>query len=289
MKKYSFIFFLLLAAFNVFSQNSKESTPVFSAYEDTLKGFGKIILKGKSEEERYNANREFSALLEKALNEESSYFYPFDSLVTIARLNAPDNSFKIFNWHVPKDDGTFEYFGFIQTNFKKNAVVYPLIDKSADIESPELKTLEPSKWYGAHYYQIIFQKKRGNKYYTLLGWDGNDRLTNKKIIDVIYFPGKGAPKFGANIFSMEKKSPRRIIFEYAKEASMSLKFHEAKKQIVFDHLSPSQSHLAGQYQYYGPDLSFDALEFKKGKWEYIKDIDARNSNGSKNKMFNIPQ
>jgi hypothetical protein len=69
------------------------------------------------------------------------------------------------------------------------------------------------------------------------------------------------------------------VFEYSSEVSMSLKYIEKRKQIVYSHLAPKDEGeiLIGQYQYYGPDGSFDALELKKDKWMVIEDIDARNS------------
>lgn len=279
-------FFFLLLFFSCSSSKHGVGTD-FNAYEKQLKTLGKTILNGKTEEERFDANLKFSAILEKALIEPNSFTFSFDSLTTIARLTSPDKTFKIFNWHVPKDDGSFEYFGFVQTHKRKKFNVYRLVDKSEEIKLPETKILDHTTWYGAHYYQIVFIKRNNN--YVLLGWDGNNRISTKKIIDVISFSRNGTPKFGAGIFSMEKKYPKRIIFEYSKEAVMSLKFHEAEKQIVFDHLAPSSSQLTGQFQYYGPDFSFDALEYKKGKWEFIKDLDARNRKVSGKTKFNAPQ
>ena len=68
-----------------------------------------------------------------------------------------------------------------------------------------------------------------------------------------------------------------------------LKFDENEKQIVFDHLSPKSPQFTGQYQYYGPDFSYDALEFKKGKWVYIKDVDVRNGKSEKDKTYTNPE
>jgi len=55
------------------------------------------------------------------------------------------------------------------------------------------------------------------------------------------------------------------MFQYAGEVSMSLKYNSSRKQIVFSHLAPNTPDptLENQFQYYGPDGSFDALEMKK--------------------------
>jgi hypothetical protein len=68
-----------------------------------------------------------------------------------------------------------------------------------------------------------------------------------------------------------------MMFEYATEVSMSLKYNEERKQIIYSHLAPNSIDptLEGQFQYYGPDGSFDALTLKKGKWYQETDIDIR--------------
>jgi hypothetical protein len=56
---------------------------------------------------------------------------------------------------------------------------------------------------------------------------------------------------------------------------MSLRF-EADNFIVFDHLSPVSPEYKDNYQYYGPDFSFDSFNFEKGSWILKNDIDIRN-------------
>ena len=50
-----------------------------------------------------------------------------------------------------------------------------------------------------------------------------------------------------------------------------------KSAIELIHLSSKQegSLLDGQFQYYGPDGRFDALELRKGKWITLEDIDIK--------------
>ena len=76
------------------------------------------------------------------------------------------------------------------------------------------------------------------------------------------------------------------MFEYSSEVSMSLRYNEKHHEIVYSHLASKQegSMLDGQYQFYGPDGSFDALVQKKDKWVTVEDVDARNE---KNKNDNV--
>ena len=54
---------------------------------------------------------------------------------------------------------------------------------------------------------------------------------------------------------------------------MSLTYDKRLKMIIWDHLSPSKQELAGNYKYYGPDMTFDGLYFEKGVWKYVSDVD----------------
>jgi len=57
---------------------------------------------------------------------------------------------------------------------------------------------------------------------------------------------------------------------------MSLQWNEKMNMIIFDHLSPSKPSYTGNYQFYGPDFSYDGLEVVNGYWDLVEDIDIRN-------------
>ena len=280
--------------------------PVFVFYEDSLKKLGPLILNGKDDFIKYNANDRFLTLLKEALEINNSFDYPFDSLITISRLEAPDHSFRIFTWNLPKSDGTYEHFGFIQSYNKrrKKYQVFELDDHSDELKDYEHQTLYPDNWFGAHYYKMIYTHNKKKKYYTLLGWDGNNATSDKKIVDVLTFRSNGSPVFGASIFKNYGKKLKRVVFEYSQKASMLLnydnqQYYVAKKKrfifrkkkkkndvkikkiksgmIVFDYLMPLDESLKGRYEYYVPSVEFvDAFVWIDGKWQYIHDVDARN-------------
>lgn len=295
-----FLFYIILSL----DSSTAQDITKFVLSEDSMRKIAPLILNGKTEDVRIEANQKFRTLLYKSLSDPLSYDYPFDSLKTIARLYSADGKVRIFNWNLPLGDGTFQYFGYIQLKGKKSKgnqkiIVLELKDKSGDIKNPEQYSGDPSNWFGAHYYKLIDpQKKRfrlgrgaRGSYYTLLGIDWNDKITNKKIIEILVIQPNGLIKFGGNIFEgSEKKNIRRVIFEYSDQAVMSLKYDDAQNMIVFDHLSPSSSALQGQYQYYGPDFSFDGYKWAKGKWLYIKDLDARNEkDDERGRKYNSPK
>lgn len=253
------------------------SSSAQTSSEDSLKILREKVIQSKNDSAREKANDEFVFVLEKILQSEESYKMNFDSVKQLGVLCSPDNTFRLITWNLPFDDETHRYFCYLQTFNKKrkNYRVFKLIDKSNEITSPENKILNKEKWLGALYYQIIPNTYKGKTYYTLLGWIGNNSLTRKKVIDVLFFANNGEPKFGDDIFRSDKFTKKRVVFEYSAQVQMSLKYHENKKQIIFDHLSPSQPELTGMFQYYGPDFSYDAFEWQKGKWIYKADVDAR--------------
>jgi hypothetical protein len=282
------VFFILTFTGRAFAQLPEADLNYFSEMEDSLKHIKDRVFYSKKEANRFEANKEFLAVWNMVLANEKSMYYPFDSLrKDVSILLSPDDKFRIITWDMRKDDQSFFYFGFIQVNntkttkkglFKKETVsqyeFFPLLDKSASVKTPENYVSDPSKWFGMLYIDVI---KSDDEFYTLIGWDGNGQLTTRKFIDILSFKPDGTPVFGKDVFKFPGKFAKRIMFEYASEVAMSLKYNSSRKQIIFSHLAPNAPDplLEGQYQYYGPDGSFDALAMKKGKWVYEPAIDIR--------------
>ena len=236
-------------------------------------------MNAETEAEKRLANTAFIANLIEVLQFEKSFKFPFDSLPTIARILSPDNTFRIFNWLLKKDNGAYEYYAIVHYhNIKrKRYEIIPLVDNSANIRNVEQEDLDAKNWYGGIYYQIAYIKKIGRKYYTLLAWDGNDGYSTKKIIDVLYFSGKNKIKFGLPIFKKNKKeSQKRVIIEYDAKTSVSVRYQEKGKRIVFNHLVPPKKDLEGLEEYYIPEGTFNSYQYNKGKWLLKEDIDIRN-------------
>ncbi len=281
-----------------FSQNRE----IFGEYEDSLAVLGNTMRNGENDRLKYEANEKFTALLEDALNVNKSFDYPFDSIKTIARLASSDQKIKLYNWVIAKSDGSFDYYAFLQSynEKKKKYDVFKLIDKSADIIAPEFQTLDINNWYGALYYKIVHTRNGNVDYYTLLGWNGNDGLSFKKLIEVLSFKSSNKPVFGAPIFRKGKDKPKRIIFEYSAKAVMNLKYDNQEYQekiklkkpkkgkrfeinnvkssmILFDRLVALSPSLEGQKQFYVPETNiYDAFIYENGKWTFIEDVNAKN-------------
>ena len=223
-------------------------------------------------------NRKIIKNFEQVLTIEGSFTYPFDSLKNLGKITSPDRNIRIYTWNLPYSDGSHKYFGFIQFKpaIENNILLFKLIDKSEISELPETLILSDTSWFGALYYEIIEKEYNGEKYYTLLGFDFNTMLTNKKIIEILYFRNDNIPVFGKPVFNYHNKLKSRIIFEYSTKAAMGLKYNNELEMIVFDHLSPAKPSYEGRFMFYGPDFSYDGFIFSNGIWNEIRDIDVRN-------------
>ncbi len=213
--------------------------------------------------------------LKYTLQQNNAFEYPFDSLSAISRLVSNDKLLRIFTWHRVKADGTHHHSGFIQyyQNQNKEVQLFQLNDFSDSIPEPANQTLSYDNWFGATYYDIVPVEINGEINYTLIGWDGNNLHSNKKVIDLLYFSANGKPRFGKPVFVADRYRSKRIIFEYSRMAAMMVKWEAGRKQIVFDHLAPTEPVYQGNHKFYGPDLSYDAFEFKDGLWHYVSAID----------------
>lgn len=259
-----------------------------SVIQQELIPLGNDMLKGKTLADREEAATQFKSKFKKALEQNNSYIFNFDSLENVSKAFSEDGKLKVYTWLMPLGDGTFRYFGYVQTNMDKNNFiqVFELSDPAYDEIKPDRSRLEQKRWsmqqynyrnwVGCLYYKCITTKYKKKTYYTLLGWEGYNNLATRKIIEPLLASSKGDLKFGDSRFKDENRGQRRVIFEYAEQASMSLKYYPESQEIIFDHLSPPEPQLKGQYQFYGPDFTYDTYYFEKGKWIYKKEVTPRN-------------
>ncbi len=191
---------------------------------------------------------------------------------------SPDQNVKLLTWGYKLSDGTNRYSGVINYFLKETGRKYTerLIHVPLDLSKYQNTVVSSENWYGAVYYHIIHRKFKGENFYLLLGYDGYDDFINIKLIDALVLNEDDYATFGAPVFNFENIIMYRIIFRYAERINMLLKYDTKLNIVYWDHLSPSKPDLIGKYEYYGPDLTFDALEFEKGIWKYIPDYIFKN-------------
>ena len=277
MKRIGFIVIGLLVPVMLFSQKPGEDG--LAEAEGQLYNLYEWLYTFQDDQQRLQMNDTVLSTFESVLSSYGSFDYPFDSLKRIGKLYSPDHSFRIITWNIPWQDGTHSYYGFIQLPVKKEnrCEVIRLIDRSDEIEDPEHQELSHDRWFGVLYYNIVMHRHGGLKFYTLIGFDYDDRFSNKKIIDVLTFEN-GTPVFGKPVFEPEGGGnlQHRLIYEYAPDIVMTLRYDQRYRLIVLDHLSPIEPVFKGNHKFYAPDISYDGYKWKKGTWRYQPDIDVRN-------------
>lgn len=244
--------------------------------------------------ETVNLNNPFESYLNKVLENDAAFRYPFDSLSKfMSIIKSSDEQIRIFNWNYELVNEQQLYGCFIM-RFDKHTNSYSstkLNDASMFAKDPEYTQYNKKNWYGALYYAIIPVKKDKSVYYTLLGWDGNNKFSNKKIIETMSFQSNGNIKFGLPYFIYPNgKTKRRVVFQYNKQSYMSLKYFKERKEelIIFDHLIPKSPQLEGMFDWYVTDLSFDAFKLENEKWVFIGQVNKNSKKDSKNRPYNNP-
>lgn len=286
---------ILLSSFIVLIPFIVKSQEVFhpislSVVEDSLKALMNIVYSDTTTSIKEKSNINLIDFLKKTLTNKAAFDYPFDSLKHIGRIISKDKKIRIFTWNVPQPNGYQVYYGFVLVKGSKGKVqLHELKDNRKSITNPIKDILGVHNWMGTLYYSIDDITYKGQTYYILLGLDFNSLFSSKKIIEALTFGKEMQPIFGSNIFMIDNTLLSRVVFEFSARATMMLRFIPESKTIVFDHLSPSRPDFAGNYQFYGPDFTYDGFRFEKGKWMYVRDLDLRNSKREPGKLKTSPE
>ncbi|MGZ2368492.1 hypothetical protein ACXR6G_01740 [Ancylomarina sp. YFZ004] len=215
--------------------------------------------------------------LKKVLRKKGSFSYPFNEIVNLGKVTSSDEQLRIFSWNYTIESGAYRYFALLQKVDGRKIALIELY-QNLNVKESMVSKLSADQWLGALYYQIVPFKHNKRSLYLLLGWDGNKNRTSKKVIETIGFSKTGEPELGLPVINWRGKRLSRVVFEYSKQVQMKLKYYKRENCVVFDHLSPSESRYNNQFEYYGPDFSYDALEFKNGIWNLVEEFDVKNLN-----------
>ncbi len=277
---------LFLAVYAIaFNRVSAQNIQKMDRWRDSLLYVGRQMFQSEAEAERIERNFAFVKTLVSALKEPNSYFYAFDRLDMISVASAPDNSFRIFSWNIPLEDGSYLYYGTIQHKIPGGKLkLTPLLDKTFEIQNPNQDVTSNDRWYGAQYYKIIPISKNQ---FALLGWKGHHAEYTKKVIDILTIPATGEVTLGASVFSDNPQIVRKI-FSYTKSATMYLQFNEKLNRIEFDHIAPGSPQLKDNFKYYGPDLTHDGYEIKDGRLIFKENIELHNAQTGNEDLYVDP-
>ena len=244
--------------------------------EDSLKKVGLLIVQGRNAADRLLADSSFTRMFVRALRTKNSFYFPFDSIINISKIYAPDSVFRMYTWQLMINENVIRQHGAIQMKTADGSFKpFVLSDKSDITKNIEDTIADNQGWIGAVYYKIILNKYNGHNYYTLFGFDENNIKADKKIMDILEFVN-GKPIFGNKLFIMEKnsnysKNAARFIMEFKKEASPKLTFDKELDAVVFDELVSETNELKKKWTLVA-DGEYEGFKWKDGKWIHIKNI-----------------
>ncbi len=282
MKKYTINLFLLflLTTFSqaIFSQKiTKGDLKELRAKEDTLKEYSYYLNTDSLQEDRMVSDSVFTKTLVRALLVKNSFYYPFDSVIGVSKIYAPDTSFRIITWSLTYDDYYSRQRGAIQMRTADGSLkLFPLRDVSEFTAKAEDSIRTRANWIGAMYYNMVKTQYRGKDYYTLFGFDPHSAQSSMKWIEVLTFNAKKEPVFGGPFFTYEKdsipKPPKhRFGLEFKKGARVLVNYIPDEELILVDHLI-SESDQPELPWTYIPDGDQEGFKWVNGKWMHINKV-----------------
>jgi len=271
LKRFLIVFVLFFTILNLNAQSK------FLDSEQDLNAQFESLKIAPNDSVKWSLSQKIMADLKTVLRKKGSFAYPFSLINNLGKVTSPDDQLRIFSWNYTLENGDYRYFALCQKKDGRKTRLFEF-QQNLQVEESMTTKLSSDQWLGALYYQIVPFKYNKKSLYLLLGWDGNNNRTSKKVIETLGFSKTGNPEFGFPFINWRGKRLSRVIFEYSKQVQIQLKYHERVNCVVFDHLSPSESRYINQFEYYGPDFSYDALELKNGIWNLVEEFDTRNLN-----------
>lgn len=277
IRKQLFLLLLIVYPGLIFAQTDFQD---FSRKHDSLSA---ILFGAYADSIRIDASQNFEEVLGSFLKTTKSFDYPVDSMKFV-KMVAPENrSFRMFTWAVPLSGGDHIYSGIVQKN--KNDETLDVISLSpCKNKIDEDSVYSGNHWPAAVYFKLI--ETNGSEFYTLLGWRDSGPGKTSRVIDIFHFDQDGTVLFGKPVFEVSGRSLQsRVIFEFTDQVpfhlayekqSPSVKARKKEWMIVFNHLGGNNPAMGRMFRAPVPVYDrFDGLLFLDGRWQYIKDVDAR--------------
>ena len=211
-----------------------------------------------------------------ALKLPGAYGYGFDSL-KIQQVRAPDDAFRIYTWEIEDELRTHRYYGAIQMN-SEDLELHPLFDYSDTMVYRPQRPLTPRDWYGALYYGCVRTEHDGQVFYTLMGRDEADFVSDRKVIEVMTI-GPDGPVFGdeplfhyVDSNGVHMRTDARVFVEYNDKATVRMTHDPEQDILLFDHCEPPSENERGARFTYVPDGTYEGFEWVDGRWEWIERV-----------------
>jgi hypothetical protein len=216
------------------------------------------------------------ASVEEALHFDPQYL---STLMGIVSGGKDEHEIRVLSWNVELADRSHRYGGFIITSDGWTELSQ---DERLDLDDGQdtQRRYKPEDWPGAIYYDIVVRAHKRNTTYLLLGWQGVDATTTRKVIESLDI-NRGRIRFGAPVLEVNGRRVKRHHLIYGDAVSAALRHEPDANRIVMDHLSPPSPELEGLYAFYGPDFSYDAFVWQKDVWILEQDVKVADPNITK--------
>lgn len=229
------------------------------------------------DESRIRIADSINLTLDRYISHDNDFFETFSDVRYLGQVMSTDSLVRIVTWNLVLEKHPVRYYCYFikrQSNTGKT-IVYKL--STGENVNPVLRdtTITASDWYGALYYHIRPVTENAKTSYMLLGISYSNPAITKKFIDLVDLNDDGSLVLGRKWFKEKDESVYRVVFEYASDARMTLRFTN-DSTIVFDHLAPFTPANEGDHRYYGPDYSFDSYSFTGSEWIFRLNVDIRN-------------
>jgi hypothetical protein len=269
--------FLLLGTGPLFAQKlSASDLKALRLREDSLQELARHIYTDTTASGRLRSDSQFVKTLIRALQVKNSFLYPFESVIGVSRLYAPDSAFRIFTWQVTIPTVQARKRGAIQMRTADGSLkLIPLHDVTEFTEFAEDSVRDRTNWIGSVYYNIIRTTWNNKPYYTLFGIDDRGFSTKRKWIEVMTFEN-GLPQFGGEYFDFTKdtsgrKAHERFQLAYKREANVAANWDEDQKMILFDHLVSETNQPDLPYTLV-PDGDTEGFKWDSGRWVHVSKV-----------------
>jgi len=197
----------------------------------------------------------------------------------------------VLTWNVEKDNRTHVYGGWIlmaNPNNQERGYDYVLLTHDPALNPEDATRMyRHDSWQGGLYYDGILTFDGNQPVYTLLAWDGADALVTRKWAETLEVR-RGRVRVGTPSFELPEGLRKRMVLTYRDAVQATLTWEPENMRIVMDHLAPEEPSMTGQFAFYGPTLSYDALVWKRGAWVFEADVEAINSASGSPKEYRDP-
>lgn len=271
----SFLFCIILLTFlqsnSAKCQISKGDTP------QRLEELFNSLADNYNDNDRIRINDSIRMILDDYVKSDSVFIHRFTNLRYLGQITSPDSLLKIVTWNLLLEKEPSRYYCYLIRKRENGAEnkIYSLSATYSDNPVNTDTTYTQSDWYGALYYDLKPYIVDGIRCWIMLGIDYGNPDISTKIIDVLNINTDGSIAFGKKWFAAGDEKKYRVVFRYASNAMMSLRF-KSQNSIIFDHLVPFKPAQKDDHQFYGPDYSLDSYNFDNGIWKLKINVDVRN-------------